>query len=215
MNEIKGENRITEYLAKEIVEAYFDFGVFNLQNEKPDLQNEADNIGIEVTEAADKQTKRCRAIINSLFSTKCVKTSDEKCMMLFRLIEEYNTKEENHVEIKMYDGRPYVISKCKTNGQQIKIYEDLIFDRYDIKMKKLQNYKIFKTNGLFVFTEMVLTEKLKYYYKVFSKKNKLYRKNNLKVFDFVIMYSFTNKRMFYIDLNDFKKSYIIKDVKTK
>lgn len=117
------------------------------------------------------------------------------------------------VKIKNGNFGYYLQGKfCDTSCYR-KIFEPLIIESFKIKTEKLQNYKQFNKNGLFIFTEMLLNNSyIKYFYDIFNNLNQQYIENSKIIYDFVILESVSSVFMIYIDMCESKNSKFFKNI---
>lgn len=165
-NKYKWEKPLSEHTKKDCYECYakivleemFSDKFNNLKIEdKPDLQSEDNNYGIEVTRAIDK--KEIEA--DKMYS----KTIHNKCRNTKKVIEKYS-----HGKIRIKNG---ILSSSGKDSF------DLILKSFCEKVDKLNdgNYKNFKQNYLFIFSDILaddymLKEALENMYELQKKKNR-------------------------------------------
>lgn len=138
MNNTNG-NHYFEYYAKITLVDYYIFEKDSLiVRDKPDLQSERLDYGIEVTQAILKTEARC---------------NDLKCAVRLSLSEYESIDEEISASEKSF----YEALRAGESLKNIRI--DLICDRIADKLEKLNhNYRIFSTNALYVFAETARLE---------------------------------------------------------
>lgn len=211
-----------EYLAKEIVEKNFNFGKFNVNNEKPDLQNSIDNIGIEVTQATFKNNEEMKFRVghidvksrNKDGSVKEFYTKDERNKKIEKFKKDYNKNNKTICNFVEIDNSISLIGIHSTQEAWRKVFEPLIIKAFEAKIEKLQTYKKFNNNGVFIFTEMFLKEEhLKHFYDVFKQLSENFKKEKKLIYDFIILNSQSNGTILYIDIKYFNNSKYIETKK--
>lgn len=211
-----------EYLAKEIIEKNFNFGKFNVNSEKPDLQNSIDNIGIEVTQATFKNNEEMKFRVghidvksrNKDGSVKEFCTEDERNKKIEKFKKDYSKNSKTICNFVEIDNSISLIGIHSTQEAWRKVFEPLIIKAFEAKIEKLQTYKKFNNNGIFIFTEMFLKEEhLKHFYDVFKPLSENFKKEKKLIYDFIILNSKSNGTILYIDIKYFNNSKYIKTKK--
>lgn len=133
------EKELFEYL-KEYYQDKFD----NFKpKDKPDFQNEIDNIGVEITEAITEESGEKNAFSHK--ALKCKNKQEVSCV--------YKGKYKDNV-IYNDEGIPFGFWDVGDNNSEYPYCEDLIYNAISDKLEKLNKpnlYQIFNTNVLLIF----------------------------------------------------------------
>lgn len=166
-----------ECFAKLIIENYSSLNVSNLVlKDKPDLQSEEFDVGIEVTSAVDKKSQE----MDNLYSLLEYKKAKNKEKVLKR-IEKLGGKIEGGILI--HPGRHRDLNK--------------LFEALENKLRKInnENYIIFNNNSLIIFDDNIIMEYE--YEKIMLEIIKISNKYDI-TFDYVFIYIFGYK---FIEFN--------------
>lgn len=156
--------------------------------ESPDLQNEIDDIGIEVTQAVEKMPQKYNKISKKVGIKKKSKQKDELTKIIFM--------DKDHLLDDVDNSTIENISfLCKERIKE-KLY------------KFAHSYKHYKINGLLIFIRNCNIQKSQIisYIEYFKKENKNNINNNLKSMDYLFI--ITNDIFCFYDGLDNKFSFI-------
>lgn len=202
-----------EKIAKQLIEKYLpdlcNKGIFIVSddlkdeaNKSPDLQNDIDNIGIEVTIAEPQEEMEIK---NIAFKKK----TDQEFLNL-------KTKGTWSKPVVVDGGFRVLIGKLTTPNAYYQSQVKPLCDSLNKKLDKLnttKNRKYFSNNGLFICNEMPLDEeKINEVYNLINRIQLNYLKNNPnnKIFDFVIISAQTIPDLIcYFDMKDKSNNKII------
>lgn len=165
-------------------------------NKAPDLQNELDDIGIEVTIAVPQEEMRVK-------NTAFLKTSDEE----FPNTISDDAWSEPHIT---KSGHRFLMGKYSSPDIYFNKQIKPLCEAVDKKLNKLNtttNRKYFSNNGLFICNEMPLknNERIEEIYNLIFKAQNEYQKAHPahKIFDFVIISAQTiPDLMCYFDMHN-------------
>ena len=127
-------NKFDERYAKSIIEKFFpQYGIFDIED-KPDLQRE--NIGIEVTQIVDKNSK---SLQNDFRKLRNENISIDKKKKIYKKILNKGGKS--------FFGVMMLYPKEKS-------FKELLIERFHDKLQKLNlEYKLFTTNAIFLIND--------------------------------------------------------------
>ena len=126
-------------------------------------------------------------------------------------LKKFEQDYKNHPLFKISDDGSYLTGKFYDAEHWNAIFEPLIIERFETKLEKLQNYKEFRSNGIFIITEMLLYNQLEHFYKILNMENEKYKKDNKRYYNFAILKSLSSGMILYIDFDDCSKNYEIKN----
>jgi hypothetical protein len=206
-----GSKKYYENYAKLTLAYIYDKKLINLEvegKEEPDMQNEDLSLGIEVTRAINENIGVAASIINDYFGKNLSYDDLEK------IVEEKKKFEGELFEIdKDTKGISYLKGMYDTN-LSIELIKEAIFK----KIERLnENYTIFKTNGLYIYAQILPVDKNKI-------KNLLENINNygeykyyfdiyfINCIDELIVYDCSKKTLKIFDISDEVMKKIEKEV---
>ena len=172
-------------------------------NKSPDLQNEADNIGIEHTIAEDQEYLKMEGIMSARNVDGTHKYSNEK------FLENINSGYE---PIVVGSGRAICkeLSSPEFDYSKLKIPFEIALNKKLKKLNTTTNRKSFDKNGIIIMNSMPLNnnERIEDLYDFIKEVQNKYKKDNPNdlLFDFVIVSAQEFHHILcYFDMNDVKK----------